>query len=136
MGSYGNGAGGHTWNPSLDACNDCHGASDADFNYGGVQTSVEAQLDELRDLLVGLGVVEHAHNDTIFAWDEADQAHTDTIITVGEGYHPVVGTYPMIQVQGYFNWIGLEEDRSVGAHNPKYVEALLTNTIEALNAAN
>ena len=47
-------------------------------------------------------------------------------------YHPVVGTYPMVQAQAFFNWVGLEEDRSLGVHNPRYVEALLTNSIEAL----
>ena len=44
-----------------------------------------------------------------------------------------VGTFPMVQAQAYFNWIGLTEDRSEGVHNPKYVKALLANTLEALN---
>jgi hypothetical protein len=104
-------SGGHSFYPNLDACNTCHGASDTDFNYGGVQTEVESQLVVLRDKLILLGVVE------------GDDEH---------GYHPVVGTYPMIQAQAYFNWIGLAEDRSLGAHNPKYVKALLQNTIKAL----
>jgi len=47
----------------------------------------------------------------------------------------VVGTYPMAHAQAFFNWIGLEEDRSLGVHNPQYVNALLTNSIEALKAA-
>jgi hypothetical protein len=65
----------------------------------------------LRDKLIALGVVE------------GDDEH---------GYHPVVGTYPMVQAQAFFNWVGLEEDRSLGAHNPKYVKALLANSIAAL----
>jgi hypothetical protein len=68
-------------------------------------------LVQLRDKLIELGVV---------AGDDVD------------GYHPVVGTYPMIQAQAYFNWVGIEEDRSLGAHNPKYIKALLLNTIAAL----
>jgi cytochrome c2 len=104
-------SGGHSFNPNLDACNKCHNATNTDFNYGGVQTEVESQLVVLRDKLILLGVVE------------GDDEH---------GYHPVVGTYPMIQAQAYFNWIGLAEDRSLGAHNPKYVKALLQNTIKAL----
>lgn len=112
MGTYSNGVGGHTWLPNVAACNECHATSD--FNYGGVQADVQGQLDELRDLLVAAGVVEYV---------EADAA-----------YEPVVGTYPMVQAQAFFNWIGLSEDRSLGVHNPKYVDALLTNTIEAMQA--
>jgi len=104
--------GGHSYIPNLDACNTCHGATNVDYNYGGVQTEVEEKLVALRDKLVELGVVEYV---------EADAA-----------YEPIVGTYPMVQAQAYFNWIGLEEDRSLGVHNPKYVKALLTNTIAAL----
>ncbi|MFY9153308.1 MAG: hypothetical protein WAO52_14930 [Prolixibacteraceae bacterium] len=105
--------GGHSFIPSVDACNKCHGATLTDYNYGGVQSDVKAKLDQLRDKLVELGVVEYI---------EADAA-----------YEPKVGTYPMIQAQAYFNWIGITEDRSEGVHNPKYVKALLTNTLEALN---
>jgi len=111
MGSFDKGQGGHTFNPSLASCNNCHSESSEDFNYGGVQTDVHDKLIVLRDKLIALGVVE------------GDEEH---------GYHPVVGTYPMIQAQAFFNWIGLEEDRSLGAHNPKYVKALLANTLAAL----
>ncbi|SHJ47289.1 hypothetical protein SAMN05444280_12063 [Tangfeifania diversioriginum] len=112
MGEYENG-GGHTWKANLDACIDCHGSDMDDFNYGNGQALVEAELNKLRDKLLELGVV---------AGDEEN------------GYHPVTGEYPMLQAQAYFNWIGLVEDRSLGAHNPKYVKALLANTIEALEA--
>ena len=104
--------GGHTYIPSVAACNDCHGADLDDYNYGGVQTQVAGLLEEIRDQLVELGVVEYI---------EADDA-----------YEPVVGTYPIIWAQAYFNWIGMEEDRSMGVHNPKYVKALLQNTKQAL----
>ena len=109
---YEDGQGGHTFSPALAACNDCHFSPDEDFDHGGVQTENHAKLEELRDLLVGLGVVEQ---------DPEDMS-----------YHPVVGTYPMVQAQAFFNWIGLEEDRSLGAHNPDYFDALLDNTIEAM----
>jgi hypothetical protein len=97
----------HSWHPL--ACTECHAV---DLSY--IQDEVQAKLDNLRDLLVGLGVVEYV---------EADGA-----------YEPVVGTYPMIQAQGFFNWIGLTEDRSLGVHNPSYVRALLDNSIEALTS--
>ncbi|HAG15538.1 MAG TPA: hypothetical protein DCG69_03305 [Bacteroidales bacterium] len=104
--------GGHTFKPSLAACQECHATEN--FDYGGVQFDTEEKLTELRDLLISLGVV---------AWYEVDQA-----------YEPVPGTYPMVRAQAYYNWIGIEEDRSLGVHNPQYVNALLTNTIAALKA--
>ncbi|WP_167608916.1 hypothetical protein [Maribellus sediminis] len=111
MADFTDGEGGHSFIPSVAACNDCHGTDLDDYNYGGVQTEVEEMLIELRDELIALGVVEG--NDT-------------------DGYHPHVGTFPTVQVQAFFNWVGLEEDRSKGVHNPKYVKALLHNSIEAL----
>ena len=110
METYADGEGGHSWHASLAACNDCH--TTEDFDYGDVQTDMEALMDELRDLLLAAGVIE---------WVVEDEA-----------YEPIVGTYPMVQVQAFFNWIGLEEDRSMGVHNPRYVETLLTNSIEAM----
>ena len=109
--SKGVGRGGHSFAPNLDACNACHGASDTDLDYKGVQTNTHLLLEQLRDRLIELGVV---------AGDDEN------------GYHPVVGTFPMVQVQAFFNWVGLEEDRSLGAHNPHYVRALLLNSIQAL----
>ncbi len=113
MAPFSNKTGGHSFQPNLKACNDCHGVTEENFNYGSVQTEVEHLLETLRDRLVELGVVEYV---------EADAA-----------FEPKVGTYPMVQAQAYFNWIGLEEDRSLGVHNPKYVKALLLNSIAALD---
>ena len=112
MGEYGTG-GGHSWKPNLTACNDCHGVELDDFNYGGVQTEVEAKLNAIGAKLVEFGVME------------GDEEH---------GFHPVKGTYPTVLARAFFNWVGLDEDRSLGAHNPKYVKALLSNTLEALEA--
>ena len=131
MYTYGNGAGGHTYNPSLDACNDCHGASEPDFNHGNIQVRVEELLEDLRDLLVAKGVVEFV-NEEHYELDP-ETGNVELVVTP-EGYEPIVGKYPMILAQAFFNWIGLEEDRSEGVHNPNYVEALLENTIEAVEA--
>lgn len=105
--------GGHSLVPSINACNTCHSATDTNYNHGGLQSEVAGLLLQLRDKLVALGVV---------AYSDVDAA-----------YEPVVGTYPMVQAQAYYNWIGLTEDRSEGVHNPVYVRALLINTLEALN---
>ncbi|NQU82303.1 MAG: hypothetical protein HQ543_12360 [Bacteroidetes bacterium] len=129
MNTYDNGEGGHTFTPSLDACNDCHGVTETDFDYGNVQTETEDLLTELRDTLVSLGVVEYESGDY---YEVNPETGVIELVTAAGGYHPVVGTYPMEEAQAFFNWTGLDEDRSLGAHNPKYVKALLTNTLEAL----
>ncbi len=112
MGEHTNGAGGHTWIPNVASCNACHTTSD--FNYRNVQAETQTKLNTLRDLLVDAGVVEYHPDD--------------------DAYEPVVGTYPMLHAQAFFNWVGLSEDRSLGVHNPDYINALLTNSIEAMQA--
>lgn len=131
MATYGNGQGGHTWNPALDACNSCHGASETNFDYGGVQTTVQVQLDEIRDTLLARGVIEFESGDY---YELNEETGVIELVTAAGGYHPVEGTYPMGDVQAFFNWKGLKDDRSLGVHNPKYVKAILTNTLEALKA--
>jgi len=111
MYDYAEGEGGHSWIPRVAACQPCHQGA-TDFDIGDRQTDTQAKLDALRDRLLALGVIE---------WIEEDQA-----------YEPVLGTYPMVQAQAFFNWIGLVEDRSKGVHNPSYYEALLDNSLEAI----
>ena len=110
--------GGHSLIPSLDACNKCHNVTEKDYNHGGKQTDIAAKLVLLRDKLVALKVVSATPN-------AIDPKITD--------YYPIVGTFPMLQAQAVYNYFGLNEDKSEGVHNPVYVNALLTNTLEALN---
>jgi hypothetical protein len=119
--------GDHSWNPSLEACNGCHATND--FDYGGVQTEIEELLDELRDRLIVLGVVEPGHDEEFVIDQETGEVILHETI---EGYHPVPGTYPMAQARAFFNWTGLDEDRSLGVHNPKYVKALLENSLDSI----
>jgi len=108
--------GGHSYIPSLKACNDCHGGTPStNYNYGGIQTDTQAKLDQLREKLLALGVI------------------TKTTVDGVDSYSPKAGTVPMVQAQAVFNYFGIKYDRSLGVHNPKYVKALLTNTLEALN---
>jgi hypothetical protein len=44
----------------------------------------------------------------------------------------VAGTYPVKLASCFWNYSLFEEDKSEGIHNPDYMEALLTNTKEAL----
>ncbi|MFY0653162.1 MAG: collagen-like protein [Cyclobacteriaceae bacterium] len=128
MSDYGNGQGGHTFNPALDACTECHpGASSFDIN--GSQTAIETQLNELRDLLVTAGVIEQ---ESELTYEINQETGLIEAITEPGGYHPVVGVYTKEEAEAFFNWDGMVEDRSLGVHNPKYAKALLTNSIEAL----
>jgi hypothetical protein len=125
MGEYDveEGLGGHTYSPSVLACNSCHGELE-DFDYNGTQAEVEELLVELRDVLLVQGVL---------AQDDEGGYHPVSVMKDENGdVIPGSGEHSMVQAQGFFNWIGLEEDRSLGVHNPKYVKALLKNTIKAL----
>jgi formate-dependent nitrite reductase cytochrome c552 subunit len=110
MADYSDGAGGHTWWPGLQACTGCHTGLTT-FDRNGFQTDIEDLLVTLRDQLVALGVVEY--------------------VAADDAYEPIPGTYPTEYARAFFNWVGIEEDRSLGIHNPRYVEALLENSIEA-----
>lgn len=107
MGDYNsdNNQGGHSFNANVDACTDCH--SDAAPDFAGLKEDVETKLATLEGLLFDLGVIDADH-------------------------HVIPDTYPLLQAQAYYNYIGIKEDRSGGAHNPAYINALLDNTIEAL----
>lgn len=107
--------GGHSLIPSLEACNTCHGTSETDYNHGGKQSDVAAKMILLRDKLVEKGLV------------------VKTTVDGVDSYAPKAGTVPMVQAQALYNYFGLVDDRSEGVHNPPYISALLTNTLEALN---
>ncbi len=109
MYDYADGAGGHTFNPAVAACQQCHTTDN--FDYSGIQTNTEEKMAELVAKLYDKGVVD----------------------TAGGSVSLITGTYPMVVAQAYYNYAGLEADRSMGVHNPKYVTALLNNSIEALS---
>ena len=44
--------------------------------------------------------------------------------------HATTGTYDVIVVAAYLNWLTVTEDRSKGIHNPPYIERILKNSIE------
>ena len=98
---------GHTFEPDVSACVKCH--SDAeDFDIDGLQTEVAALIAELRELLIGKGLLDE------------------------EG-HPVVGEYPAAESSALWNYIMIEiEDGSLGVHNPSYTKDLLEASIAAL----
>jgi hypothetical protein len=98
----------HTFVPSVANCQGCH-ADIEDFDFSGLQTEVEAQLEELKAALVAKGMLE----------EEADEA--------------VVGEYPEAEAAALWNYIYIaHEDKSLGVHNPAYTKALLEASLAAL----
>lgn len=123
IGQYGQpvevGQGGHSFIPTLKSCNDCHSGADLEssdhYDYSGARTLIQAQLDALRDRLVELGTITM----TVVDGENVYAAYTG-------------GPVPILHARAYFNWHGIDEDRSTGVHNPKYVRAILNNSLEAL----
>jgi hypothetical protein len=123
----GRSAGGHTFNMTYEyhgsleynigACTSCHSALEdqEDFDLNGVQTEVEEKLGELHQILVDKGWL----NEESGLWNASSSA-------------PIVVSSD--EAGAMLNYITIEEDRSLGIHNPRYILALLTNSIEALSA--
>jgi hypothetical protein len=100
----------HTFEPSVAACQSCH--SDAEnLDIDGVQTEVQAMLDELEEALIAKGLLDE------------------------EG-HPAVASVPAADAQALWNWIFIaHEDKSKGVHNPGYTKDLLEASLAAMEQA-
>ena len=97
----------HTFEPNVAACQGCH-ADIEDFDVNGLQTDVQAMLDELEPALRAKGLLDE------------------------EGTM-VVGSYPEAEAAALWNWIYINlEDKSLGVHNPAYTKGLLEASLEAL----
>jgi hypothetical protein len=106
MHEYADNEGGHTWKVPVASCTPCHeDATTLDIN--GFQTDIEDLMEQLRVKLENIGILEDGH--------------------------PVEGTYPLVQVQAFYNYASLVDDRSYGVHNPGYIKQLVTNSINALD---
>ena len=115
--------GGHSFNmvdeesgSNLSAiCTGCHTEA-TDFDYEGIQTDVTAMLEELATLLVDEGVLD------------------------GESHLPVGTSSDKYTVAdknvagAILNFLMIEDDRSEGVHNPKYIKGLLESSIDYLTA--
>lgn len=98
--------GGHSFTANIANCTACH--TDAtDFDINGVQTEVHGLLEEIVEILKTNNVVDN------------------------EG-HVLAGMYETKYAAAYYNYIGVEEDRSMGVHNPEYITAVLRNTLAAI----
>ena len=97
----------HDFEPKIEVCQACHSGAE-DFDINGVQTEVQAGLDELEAGLIAKGWLDE------------------------EG-HPAVETIPEAEAAALWNWIYIaHEDKSLGVHNPAYTLALIQEGLDAL----
>jgi hypothetical protein len=100
------------------SCTECHtpdGALDLDDVYETVTTDTDALLAQLYDLLVTAGIIYPAGDPSEYLLQE--------------------GEFTTDLMAAAFNYNTIREDKSGGFHNPAYIQAVLANTIEALNTA-
>jgi hypothetical protein len=112
-------AGGHTFaifdeesgSINTAGCVTCHSDADAlAADIASLQTEVTDKLAQLGVLLQTAGIYNPAS-------------------TSGTA---VPGTYTNKVAGAYWNWTSLTEDKSLGVHNPKFVERILDNSIASL----
>ncbi len=117
---YGAQAGGHTMNlvylyhggdtDLVDGCNtsECHNGNVDDFEHGDVQADIEALLLTLSDILINdVGIM-----------NDSEQS--------------VAGDWSVAAAGAFLNYKMILEDRSLGIHNPTYVEDVLDASIAAV----
>lgn len=103
----------HTFEPQLATCVNCHAdATSTDIN--GFEAAFEEKFKELHDALTAKGLFDA----------------TGAPITKNADGSPLL--MEPKTAAALFVYGALEEDASMGAHNPSYVEALLDAAIEAL----
>jgi hypothetical protein len=102
----------HTFEPLLSACQTCHSGAE-NFDIDGVQTQVQAMIDELGEALVAAGVLSENSVDG----------------------HPTVTEAPEAVATALYDWLYVaHEDKSKGVHNPAYTKALLQAGLDAMEA--
>jgi len=115
--AYGKQAGGHTMTLAYDyhgnttefltGCLGCHEDIES-FDRDGAQTEIEELMAEVNALLVQQGLID------------------------GESGSGITGTFTSEQAGALWNYKMVEEDRSMGVHNPKYAKFLLETALDAL----
>jgi hypothetical protein len=101
----------HTYEPEVERCQECHDGAE-NFDIEGVQTEVQAMIDELGDLLVAAEVLSEN----------------------GPDGHPIVTEAPENVAIALYNWVYVaHEDKSLGVHNADYTKALLQAGLDAMS---
>ena len=98
----------HTFEPDEAVCQACHGEDVESFDINGVQTEVQAMLDELLTLFTEQGYIDEANG----RW--------------------VTGVYSEDVANAMWNYKFVLEDQSLGVHNAEYAKAMLQQALDAL----
>jgi hypothetical protein len=116
--------GGHTWRianedgskVNLTACKKCHtGITSTDLN--GRQTEIVGLLAQLKAKLVDMKLL-NGETDLALPYNKEPGKMSE---------------WSTKEAGAFFNYKMIEEDRSEGVHNYKYIKALLVNSLAALN---
>jgi len=115
-------SGGHTFRVTnsdgslnVNGCNTCHGSIDLS-NVEAIQTEIKGLLDDIHQKLMDFKLVDNSNHAIPSAKAE------------GKG-----SDWTSNEAGAVFNYLLIEEDRSEGIHNYKYIKTLLTNTLEMVN---
>lgn len=100
--------GGHSWAPGIESCTTCHSGA-TDFDVNGGKTEIEGLMADLTAALITAGMLD------------------------AEGHAIEEVSYQADSVGALWNLLLLEEDASVGIHNPAYAKALLNNSLAVFN---
>ena len=124
---------GTAFEPHADGCVKCHMGPDSghsfdvasnDFGNCGVdgchQTSKEPALDAFADRILAVGMALDAIHAVHF--DDEWDIEEDGVVGA---FHPMYASLTKVQMQAWWNFMFLLEDRSNSAHNPVYAESLL-----------
>ena len=106
----------HTYLPDVARCQACH-ADAENFDINGVQTEIEAMLEEVKALLMEDGIMR--------------EDYTDDAGNLQEG-RSIPGVYPEAVANAMWNYKLVVYDQSMGVHNSAYAKALLQQALDAL----
>lgn len=131
---------GHTFEPTVTACQQCHGSINSfdeimaldDFDGDGSIEGVQSEVAGLMDLLVTALIDSfNANGITTTGWD-ADSLH-GAIGTVKHARAPGdTLVVPVLWREAGYNWVFVLDDGSHGVHNPDYTVQLLQQSYKHL----
>ncbi|MBI5932197.1 MAG: collagen-like protein [Chloroflexi bacterium] len=100
----------HSFKPQLSTCVACH-ADATNYDVNGFRTAFEEKFLKLEEALVAKGMLIHNEDGT---------------------FSSVPGTYDAQAAAALFAWGYIEEDASMGIHNPNYFNALIDAALAAI----
>jgi hypothetical protein len=113
--------GGHTFAVDEETCNTCHNGK---VNMEALRTDFDTKVALLRDKLIAKKLITTSGTNA---------THTSAGVLIPASATKLGRAWTNEEAGAVFNYRYLTEDRSRSIHNPKYVDALLTNTIEMVD---